>query len=797
MTLHRILLISGIVAGAVVLIAGGLTAYAFFNLSSIVAHNEKRILARVSNELGRRVEVAKIQAQVGWGVSVEVSGLTIADDPAFSAKPFLAANDVSIDVEFFPLLYGDAKVVRLELVKPDIRIVMNADGDLNVSSLGVSPEDARRESESARRWHAKKRSSLGDLSIKALSIEDGEVHFKDLSQQAAPIHVRHLDFDVTDFNAASAFDVETKFAFPAEQQNVEASGKLGPLLEKGVLDASGIPVDLNLKIDSILLDNLRPLAEMGSKIPAGLSIPDAASVSGTARGSFGQLAIALSTDLTANRVAYATIFDKPAGTAMTINANGTWGDQLEIASVSLKLSDLELTASRFSSFSPGPQPFSAQIDSNSFNLANLGPMISAVAGYDLAGMSEIHGTVQLGANAPAIDGTVTLKQAAMKLGPSVQGGISDLNGTIRFADGIGVVEPTTFTLGSAHANLEGRVESVNPLNASYALKADAVKLAQIFASRPPGDVVNGLTVKGTADGAIASPRISATIQSTDGSLENVSYRNLDLTAAYFNGRASARPLNAGVFGGSLTANADAVLGDVPRFNITLAMRSLNMEQALRSQNIDAAGRVHGFLTGNVAASGSGADWNRIRPTIRGSGRVAIANGKLVGVNIVADALNAVAAAPGVSQLVNVGFRSSHHGLLVDPDTELQSASMSFQQTGPRFTTHDLYAQSPDYAITGDGWFDMDKNIEMNADIRLTLGLQVAIPVTVSGQLPGVRVLPDVPTLAERVAMGAINTPGNIIRGGVNAVGSIVGAPSAGSAIPSIPNPIDAIKKFLP
>ena len=70
-------------------------------------------------------------------------------------------------------------------------------------------------------------------------------------------------------------------------------------------------------------------------------------------------------------------------------------------------------------------------------------------------------------------------------------------------------------------------------------------------------------------------------------------------------------------------------------------------------------------------------------------------------------------------------------------------------------------------------------------------------MTVSGKLPGVRVLPDVPTLAERVAMGAINTPGNIIRGGVNAVGSVVGAPSAGSAIPSIPNPINALKKLLP
>ena len=792
--MRRILLISGIVVGAVVLIAAGLTAYAYFNLSSIVAHNEKRMLARVSDALGRQVQVGKIQAQMGWGVSVEVSGLTIADDPAFSTKPFVAANDVSIDVEFFPLLHGEAKVVRLELIKPNIRIVMDARGELNLSTVGASPDEARKEAESARP-RRKKRSSLADLAINALTVKDGAIYFNDLGEKMAPIHVRHLDFDVTNFNAASAFEVETKFAFAGDNQNVAASGKLGPILEQGVLDASGIPVDLNLKLDSIVLDSIRPLADVGQHIPPGLSIPDPVSISGTARGSFGKLAIALNTDLTAARVAYATIFNKPSGTAMTVDASGTWGERLDIASINLKLSDLELTASRFSG--GGAQPLSAQIDTNSFNLANLSPMITAAAGHDVAGMSEIHGTATIGGNAPAIVGSVALKQVALKLGPSVQGGISDLNGTIRFADGAEVVEPTSFTFGGAHANLEGRVESWSPLKASYSLTADSVKLAQIFASRPVGDVINGLAVKGVADGEIASPRISATIQSTSGSLQNVSYNNLDMTAAYFNRRVSARPLNVGVFDGSLTTNADAVLGDVPTFNVTLAMRSLNMEQALHSQNIDAAGRVRGLLTGNVAATGSGVDWNRIRPTLRGSGRVAIANGKLMGVNIVADALNAVAAAPGVSQLVNVAFMSSHHGLLVDPNTELQAASMSFQQVGPRFTTHDLFAQSPDYTITGDGWFDMDKNIEMSGDIKVALGLQVAIPVTVSGQLPGVRVLPDVPTLAERVAMGAINTPGNIIRGGVNAVGSIVGAPSAGSAIPSIPNPINALKKFLP
>ena len=432
--MRRLLIISGIAVGAVVLIAAGLTAYAYFNLSSIVARNENRIVARMSDALGRHVEVGKIQAQLGWGVSVEVSGLTIADDPAFSTKPFLAANDVSVDVEFFPLLRGEAKVTKLDLIKPDIRLVMNARGDLNVSTIGSNAN--------AQSGRTHKRSALGDLSIKALSIEDGAIYFNDLGEKMAPIHVRHLAFDVTNFNAASAFDVATKFAFAGDQQNVEASGQLGPLLTQGVLDASGIPIDLKLQLDSILLDSVKPLADIGSHIPPALSIPDPVSVSGTARGTVGKLAIALSTDLTADRVAYAKAVSKPAGTAMTVNANGTWGDSLEIASVNLKLSDLELTASRFSG--GGAQPLSAQIDTNSFNLANLSSMITAAAGHDVAGMSEIHGTAKLGNNAPAFDGSVTLKQVALKPGPSWQSGISDLNGTIRFANGREVVEPASF-----------------------------------------------------------------------------------------------------------------------------------------------------------------------------------------------------------------------------------------------------------------------------------------------------------------------------------------------------------------
>jgi hypothetical protein len=137
----------------------------------------------------------------------------------------------------------------------------------------------------------------------------------------------------------------------------------------------------------------------------------------------------------------------------------------EIASANLKLGDLELTASRFSV--GGPKPLSAQIDSNSFNLANLAQMLPAVAGYGLAGMSEIHGSATLDNSGPIFDATVMLKQVGMKWGPVWPSGITDLNGTIRLVQGREVIDLTSFSIGSGgHASLEGRINSMSPLKAS-------------------------------------------------------------------------------------------------------------------------------------------------------------------------------------------------------------------------------------------------------------------------------------------------------------------------------------------
>lgn len=794
--MRKAIIIASALFGVAALIAAALVGYAFINLSSIVANRRQGILTRVSEALGRPVKVAEIQVRAGWGVSVEVTGLKVAGDRTLTQLPILSARRVSLRVALMPLLHRRVRVSTLDLIQPEIRIVRGAASKLKLSTpgpdLGRPPRATSGASARALSW-------LMGLSVEALRIDDGALDYIDLSGQRAPIQIRHIDLALSNFGISAPFDLNLKFALAGERQNVALSGKVGPLAAAGALNPAAAPIDLKYSLRSLTLDNLRALAIVGPKIPAGLSMPDPVTISGALDGTPVDVTLAADADLTADRIAYAGAFNKPAGTSMTLKASGRYvAGGFGIESATLKLADMELTAVSLG----GKTPPGAQIDTNRFSLAALAAMAPPAAAYGISGQGELHGSVTLAGSRPDLDATVALENAAIKPARQWPPPISDLNGSIRLAHQQVLIDPATFALGATHASLSARIESLSPLDANYRLRADSLKTAALLASRPPDEVIDGLAISGTAQGDPASPKIAARITSSGGRLVNATYRNLDLAAAYAAGRASTHPLRVEVFGGALTADADAALAQTPRFDLALTMRNINVEQALRSQGLEAADTVHGLLTGNVTVSGSGERWERIRPTLRGSGRLALANGKLVGVNIVADAINAVARAPGVSQLVDVAFMSSHHGLLVDPNTELSAASMTFQLAGPRFTTHDLAARSPDYAISGDGWFDMDKNIDMSSDITLSVGLQVALPVIVTGKLPAVLVLPNVPELTKRMAMTAIGVPGAIIQGGVNtlergagAVGGLVGG--GPSTPPSIPNPLDTLKKLWP
>ena len=194
---------------------------------------------------------------------------------------------------------------------------------------------------------------------------------------------------------------------------------------------------------------------------------------------------------------------------------------------------------------------------------------------------------------------------------------------------------------------------------------------------------------------------------------------------------------------------------------SISFTNIDVQQALDSQKSKAAGTVRGSLGGNIAVTGKTGSFDEMKPTLKGSGKLTLVNGKLVGVNVGGQALKKVQHLPAIGNLVPESVVKNHPELFANPDTDIQLASLSFVLADMRITSHDIKVQTQDYNLLGDGWFDMDKNVDLAARIVLSpqfskelieqkkeVGFiankdgQIDIPLQVVGQLPKPQVLPE-------------------------------------------------------
>ncbi len=288
------------------------------------------------------------------------------------------------------------------------------------------------------------------------------------------------------------------------------------------------------------------------------------------------------------------------------------------------------------------------------------------------------------------------------------------------------------------------------------------------------------------------------------------------------------------FSGDLAATGNTRLEASAPMAASINFTNIDVQQALGSQKSKAAGTIRGMLGGNIDVTGETGSFDEMKPTLKGSGKLTLVNGKLVGVNVGGQALKKVQHLPAIGKLVPESVVKNHPELFSDPDTDIQLASLSFVLADQRITSHDIKVQTVDYNLLGDGWFDMDKNVDLAARIVLSPQFskelieqkqevafiankdgQIDVPLQIVGQLPKPKVLPDVTQLAQRAANHAMQAQGQKYLGkvfgkkgipkglskflggdssGNNNSGSGGSGSSSGSNPP--PNPLDQLKKLF-
>jgi AsmA protein len=253
-----------LVAIAVVLVAAVAAIPLFVNANTFRPAIEREL----ASTLGRSVKMGDLSLSVFSGRMLS-KDLSVADDPSFSATPFLTAKTLRIGVSLRALVFSHELELRgFQIESPEINLIRAANGTWNFSSIGrrinASDKPAGGAPASAATGSSKGAvAAVPPFSVALIEVEDGRVAVTTLPAQGEPSVYEHVNITVRNFSFASQFPFELSASLPGDGV-LSVEGKLGPL--------SGDDVATTHAEAKISLKHLDPLAAGFLNPDAGVSL---------------------------------------------------------------------------------------------------------------------------------------------------------------------------------------------------------------------------------------------------------------------------------------------------------------------------------------------------------------------------------------------------------------------------------------------------------------------------------------------------------------------------------------------
>jgi AsmA protein len=230
------------------------------------------IQKQLSQVFGRDVKFGDLSLSVIHG-RMTARDLTVAEDPAFGAGPFLTADELRIGIELRPLIVSHQLNIRsFEIDSPKINVIRAANGTWNVSSIGHNVALAAANSSSAPKPGGPPlpplppmppMPPLTDMKVALVIIDDGTITASEQPPHGDPAVYNNVNIEVHDFSFASSFPFKLSADLPGGG-NVSVDGHAGPLNRN---DAATTPVDAELKVQG-----LTPVAAGFLNPESGLSL---------------------------------------------------------------------------------------------------------------------------------------------------------------------------------------------------------------------------------------------------------------------------------------------------------------------------------------------------------------------------------------------------------------------------------------------------------------------------------------------------------------------------------------------
>jgi uncharacterized protein involved in outer membrane biogenesis len=226
----------------------------FVVLNLLLSNGESLLLRHLERISGRKISAREVRTTLIPAIALHLKEFSMADDPAFSSRAFLTANEVRVSFKVLPLFLYQLRLKEVIVHDAVINIIRDSAGIYNFSSLGVESTMKQSLERSGRSEAPTRRYSAALIPSSLIQIINGTIRYLDQTN-GSDMTVNRLDLKAIDLDDENSFQVKLAMAVFAGEQNLQLRAAVGPLeARKSFRD---LPLDGELRFDRLDMGKLR------------------------------------------------------------------------------------------------------------------------------------------------------------------------------------------------------------------------------------------------------------------------------------------------------------------------------------------------------------------------------------------------------------------------------------------------------------------------------------------------------------------------------------------------------------
>src|SRR5579862_95988 len=759
-----------------------------------------QIQSELQQRLNRPVQLGALSLGV-FPVRIQAANVVIGDDPSFHSNvPFAQVQELDVSVKLLPLLSKNVEIDSLDLKRPTIELIKNAQGVWNFSTIasappGQAPAAANPKQPAQPAKTAQSSSSSGpQISLGELKVTDGQVAVTDNQKRQPRALYDHIDVTLKNFAPNEPFSIELGAHLPGSgSQKLSLTGSGGPINNA---DAAKTPFKGTLKLDGVSMAGLQQF--MNSKSLEGTD----ASITGTADMSNENGAMSANGSMKlADVVVHGTKVGYPITTDFNVAENST-ADSVDIKKFDAKVGSTSVTASgtltQYSTPSPNINASMRCDNAKVDELLSLAQVfgVSAVAGMTGSGNISLNVNAKgpianqgaMNLSGSGAQQNVTLKPATFTKPMQIR------TANIQFAQNSMNLTNLAASLGSTNATGNASVTNFATPHITFALSADKLNVTELEqitggSSQPAKKrAAAGWSLLPTAEAAPAAQPGMLENATGNGTLavNTITYEQTVLTNVHSNvalnhGVVQLNPLTSQIFGGQQSGSITIDTRPNPMTyaaNIKLANVDANN---LLSSVSSVKNTLYGTLGATTNITFATPPSGDIVQTLNGTMALNLANGKLMKLDL-----------PG--ELAKIG---KFGGVSPKGYTTISQMTGTFNVRNGVAQTNDLKAALDIGTMAATGTMNLvNQGLDMHVTAVLNKGFsqsvggtgvggylntalankngELVLPVLITGSMDRPLVAPDLQQIAKMRMNNLLPTAGGILNGKGGGVGGLVG-----------------------